>query len=205
MPKPIYNDKEKFCPLCKQWLPLDSFWNRWDNSSKKDTYCKSCRIENDKKYPKIAYRRKARYGVTPSQYDKLLQFQNYKCAICERTETKRPMVVDHCHKTGKIRGLLCDGCNIILGRFNDDEEIFKKAIAYLRETANGNNYYYNKLINEPEPPKTLPLNNKSGFIGVSWRPEKNKWRAAKKKKHIGYFKTKEEAIEAYINFIKKVA
>ena len=196
---PLFNDKEKHCAICKKWLRLSLFWKRKDNISGRDPYCISCRKEYDKKYNKTAYRRKNRYGLTPFQYERLYQIQEGKCAICERKEPNKRLAVDHCHKSGKIRGLLCSGCNILLGRFNDDEAVFKKAINYLRQSVKGKSHY-DQVIKEPEPPKPLPPNHKSGFIGVSWRPEKGKWRAVKKNKHIGYFDTKEEAAIALNNY-----
>lgn len=51
---------------------------------------------------------KAKYGLTKSQYESMEINQNYKCAICKN---KKCVVVDHCHSSGRVRGLLCHGCN----------------------------------------------------------------------------------------------
>lgn len=56
--------------------------------------------------------------------------QNNKCAICGQSEKR--LVVDHCHKTNRFRGLLCDDCNHGLGNFKDKEELFLEAIKYLK-------------------------------------------------------------------------
>lgn len=73
------------------------------------------------------------YGITLAEYDNLLEKQEYKCAICgtEKTENGKSFAVDHSHKTGKVRGLLCNKCNIGLGHFNDDNNLLLKAISYL--------------------------------------------------------------------------
>lgn len=59
--------------------------------------------------------------------------QNFKCPICERHETEvgRIMVVDHCHKTGKVRGLLCHLCNVGIGNLQENIDTLQKAINYL--------------------------------------------------------------------------
>lgn len=69
----------------------------------------------------------------------MLEEQNGVCAICRCKEKiinkngkKWLLAIDHNHKTGKIRGLLCNSCNIGLGRFNEDIKLLKKAIEYLR-------------------------------------------------------------------------
>lgn len=81
---------------------------------------------------------KKSFGITLATYEELALRQNWLCAICgepERSKDKdgapRRMPVDHCHKTGKIRGLLCSSCNRGLGLFKDQPEILNKAIAYL--------------------------------------------------------------------------
>lgn len=65
-----------------------------------------------------------RYGITLDDYNKMRKDQNYSCAICGRHEDKvkgkvgvRPLHIDHCHTTGKVRGLLCGRCNTSLERF----------------------------------------------------------------------------------------
>lgn len=80
---------------------------------------------------------KIKFGVTPEQYDEVLKQQNFSCAICEKhtLEFEKRLAIDHDHKTGKIRGLLCMFCNTALGKFNDDVSLLKKAINYL-ETEN---------------------------------------------------------------------
>ena len=67
-----------------------------------------------------------RYGLAFVDFEKMRTAQKGKCAIC-KTETKR-LCVDHDHKTGKIRGLLCVPCNVLLGRF---ERYGKQTIKYL--------------------------------------------------------------------------
>lgn len=79
------------------------------------------------------------YGLTIEDYDNLLTDQGGMCKICAQPETTLikgvviRLAVDHCHKTGKIRGLLCSGCNTALGGFNDNIDIMNKAIDYLKE------------------------------------------------------------------------
>lgn len=77
---------------------------------------------------------KRKYGVTLEEYDLMLNKQGSRCLICNRhqTEVKIPFGVDHDHKTGRIRGLLCNKCNQGLGLFNDDINILLKAIKYLK-------------------------------------------------------------------------
>lgn len=58
-----------------------------------------------------AYRLKVKYGITVEQYDRMLKMQRGKCAICSRVPAKLRLSVDHDHKTGRVRGLLCWTCN----------------------------------------------------------------------------------------------
>ena len=78
-------------------------------------------------------RLKKAFGLTLEEYDELLVKQNDGCGICgrSRSDDGRRLAVDHCHDTGKIRGLLCSSCNMALGMLNDDLELLKKAVDYL--------------------------------------------------------------------------
>ncbi len=69
-----------------------------------------------------------RYGLSDADYDALLARQRGVCANCKRN---RRLGVDHCHATGKVRGLLCGNCNRGLGLFHDDPELLRAAAAYL--------------------------------------------------------------------------
>lgn len=77
------------------------------------------------------------FGITIWEFDELCNSQRGKCAICGKEETTtthgktRPLSVDHNHRTGAVRGLLCSTCNIGLGCFYDDPELLEKAIEYL--------------------------------------------------------------------------
>lgn len=68
------------------------------------------------------------YEISKEEYDKLHLQQNGKCKLCEKDEKEngRALSIDHCHKTGKIRGLLCNNCNLVLGFFKDDNDIINK-------------------------------------------------------------------------------
>lgn len=79
------------------------------------------------------------YGISKAEYQTILSKQNGACAICKSGETSicnrsnkiRRLTVDHCHTTGKIRGILCSRCNRALGFFKDDIENLHSAIKYL--------------------------------------------------------------------------
>lgn len=76
---------------------------------------------------------KMKFGLTVDEYNDLLSVQGGKCAIC-RTRTdrqKQHMAVDHCHQTGKIRGILCSSCNKGIGHFKDNPTLLNRAIVYL--------------------------------------------------------------------------
>lgn len=76
-----------------------------------------------------------KYGITYEQFKKIIETQNNSCAICMRvfgTETREDLpCVDHCHKTNRVRGLLCRKCNRALGLFGDDPELLKRALRHL--------------------------------------------------------------------------
>lgn len=73
------------------------------------------------------------FGITLEKYREMLSLQNGLCAICFGTEELRMLAVDHCHKTGKIRGLLCRYCNQALGIMKDDVERMLRAVEYLKK------------------------------------------------------------------------
>ncbi len=76
------------------------------------------------------------HGLSWETYEVILKSQNNACAICEkRNQPKRRFAVDHDHKTGRVRGLLCDKCNLGLGHFGDDISLFKQVIFYLKKYA----------------------------------------------------------------------
>ncbi|MFE6126701.1 endonuclease VII domain-containing protein [Streptomyces sp. NPDC056437] len=78
------------------------------------------------------YGRRSKYGLQPGQYARMLEEQNGLCLIC-RSPHPKPLHVDHCHATGKVRALLCDLCNRGLGYFQENPDRLASAIKYLRE------------------------------------------------------------------------
>ncbi len=76
---------------------------------------------------------KAKYGIGVEDYEKMLEAQRHGCAICRATQCASggSLAVDHCHRTGKVRGLLCFKCNTAIGKFNDSAELLARAARYL--------------------------------------------------------------------------
>jgi len=76
-----------------------------------------------------------KFGLTIEQYEGMKEKQQNKCAICGSSSTGngKDWCVDHSHTTNKVRGLLCNSCNLIIGHANDNVDILEKAIAYLVE------------------------------------------------------------------------
>ena len=107
--------------------------------------CKKCylEIQKTKRVPgeKRAYNLQYSYGMTVEEYDDLILSQNGCCAICGSDDPKgrksgrgggaNRMCIDHCHDTGKVRGLLCHACNRALGNFGDNISNLERAILYL--------------------------------------------------------------------------
>jgi hypothetical protein len=75
---------------------------------------------------------KALYGIRLVEYERILERQAGVCAICGRPPRgTRPLDVDHDHRTGRVRGLLCGNCNRAVGLLDEDPELFDKAKAYI--------------------------------------------------------------------------
>jgi|TARA_S200002703_G_scaffold153282_1_gene154688 hypothetical protein len=77
---------------------------------------------------------KRRYGITHEDYEKMLKLQGGVCKICGTNEpgfSHKFFVVDHCHDSNKIRGLLCHNCNTMLGHARDSTATLSEAIVYL--------------------------------------------------------------------------
>jgi hypothetical protein len=107
---------ERRCSLCDEPFKPTKGNNR---------YCSStCRSQSRNIW--------ALYSIPPEQYRDMLLAQDHKCAICRLPcTTGRRLAVDHCHTTGRIRGLLCRACNQGLGQFKDDVALLNAAVAYL--------------------------------------------------------------------------
>ena len=75
------------------------------------------------------YNLSIKYNIGIDDYNLILEVQDYKCMICKQI---KKLSVDHNHKTGQIRGLLCHNCNVGLGNFKDNCDYLKTAIEYLK-------------------------------------------------------------------------
>ena len=106
------------------------------------SHCKSCvKKQATKSYllkdkdDRREHNYQSRYGISISDYDAMLEKQNYACAICGATSVDHQRTeffcVDHCHETGVVRGLLCHKCNVSIGCLGDLDGI-KKALCYLQ-------------------------------------------------------------------------
>jgi hypothetical protein len=91
-------------------------------------------LQNKKEYYKQKTLTK-KYGITPEDYDNMYNQQNGCCKICSmhQVNLKAALCVDHCHITGKVRGLLCHKCNLLIGHAKDDINVLQNAIKYLNE------------------------------------------------------------------------
>ena len=122
----------KKCPTCKVSKTLDGFYKNRSRHDGVEPYCIPCskaRIRADK--PKAQHRALMRnYGIGLKDYNKMSLEQGHVCYICG-FKPKENLAVDHCHTSGKVRGLLCKPCNMGLGNFRDDVHALQAAIAYL--------------------------------------------------------------------------
>lgn len=129
----------KICSRCGEEKPIDNFYSY-------RPACKPCLNEAQRRSraTRPNYHRannlKQRYGMSLDEYHTIIANQNFSCPICavEISETieykgQRPIVVDHNHETGEVRGILCSMCNMMLGHARESTKILYKAIVYLSE------------------------------------------------------------------------
>jgi hypothetical protein len=122
----------------KPLSPKNWYWKESTSSKDAAAWQKAWREKNPEKVKNMDL--KKHYGISLDEYKKMSVNQSHCCAICGEKETsldkngaERFMAVDHCHKTGKIRALLCKACNTALGNFKDNPNLLKKAAKYLED------------------------------------------------------------------------
>lgn len=123
-----------YCKDCNEIKPIEQF-------PTSGVYCRKClgvRQKNSPNYLENGRKNSLKkFGLTIEQYDDINERQKGLCAICQKPETtkgKLRLAVDHDHKTGIVRGLLCNTCNTALGKFYDDVDLLKSAIFYLEKS-----------------------------------------------------------------------
>jgi hypothetical protein len=130
-------DGSKWCPDCDEIKPLAEFARTKGKASGYHSYCLSCHLARGVE-SKVRlyggtreYHLRHRYGIGQAEFDELLAEQEGVCAICRAPD---PQHVDHDHRTGWVRGILCFNCNGGLGQFRDSPEHLASAITYLKGT-----------------------------------------------------------------------
>lgn len=126
---------DNFCWIENVYIPTEGESVKDRNRRSQKQY----REKDPERYRRYCFRKK--YGVGPDRYNAMIKGQNGLCAICGNPETATNRVtgetinlaVDHDHETGKVRALLCKGCNTGLGSFRDDPELLIVAALYLEK------------------------------------------------------------------------
>lgn len=150
---------KKKCRRCERILSLVCFYFSSRSSGEAPYYtsqCKDChdqtitqhylKLTPEQKQEKARKNKAARhyqatnYGITPEEYELLIQHQNGVCKICKQPERRVSvrgsavrLAIDHDHATGKVRALLCSHCNSLLGFAKENPQILQEAIAYLKQ------------------------------------------------------------------------
>lgn len=139
----------KVCKTCKKEKPLELFPKGTGYKGGFRPHCLDCRREYENaSFHKHKHKRphdyeadkdrklKRAYGIGYAEYLTMFEAQGGCCAICGTDDTggRKAFHVDHCHETGKIRGLLCGNCNSGIGNLRDDIGLLRRAIDYLEST-----------------------------------------------------------------------
>lgn len=153
------SDETQTCACCAKSRPVADFLT---SKGRATTYCESCREvrrrSNRAHRERIgsagtrAAHLMQKYKITPAEYDALRAAQDYRCAICQVHESEirvalrgRPkldgsrasepfrLVVDHCHTSGRVRGLLCPNCNTAVGMLQESPELIRATLAYVEQ------------------------------------------------------------------------
>jgi hypothetical protein len=122
------------CPACKEWKAPEVFPRNRSTKSGRATYCRPChnRIMRENRLKHHGSTRnfhlKRRYAVDTVQVEWMILQQGGACAICGEPDPKH---VDHDHRSGKVRGILCFDCNKGLGKAQEGRDVLRRAMDYL--------------------------------------------------------------------------
>lgn len=140
---------EKRCSQCGETKPIEQFSKTRDGKYGPvlRSNCKACAsarayrwfLDNRDRAKEVQRNRNMvlNYGITADEYRQRAEQQRHVCAICRKPETVERdgkvmlLSVDHCHSTGRVRGLLCNNCNRAIGLLKDNVELLRKAVDYL--------------------------------------------------------------------------
>ena len=133
----------KPCDTCNEVKPLTEFHKNPTGKDGHFRYCKPCHRKKANQWIKdnpeqtkntILLRK---YGITAQIFDKMLEDQCGRCAICgTHFESSKATHIDHCHITGKVRSILCNHCNLVLGHAKESVQILENAVQYLKHNSN---------------------------------------------------------------------
>ena len=138
---------KKYCPDCNLYLEAEAFRKSKKGRDGLSRICLKCEVHqvrtvsiDDKPNRKMRRREMKirrfgahalKYGLSEKEWIEMLEVQKNLCAICRTKQPGKVLCIDHDHKTGAVRGLLCGNCNVGLGNFKDNTKILKSAISYL--------------------------------------------------------------------------
>lgn len=152
----------KICKKCDESKPIEEFHRAPQNKDGRSGSCKTCdnvlkrawktanrkrHNENGRRWResdperyreyKRRYLLQSNYGITPKEYDEMLAAQDGVCACCRTSDPgggRSNFCVDHCHETGRIRGVLCNTCNTAIGMLGDTVESIDRVAAYMHRS-----------------------------------------------------------------------
>jgi hypothetical protein len=126
-PEEIVAPNEKRCRKCRSTKPIEEFWKTMMGSDGYTSRCKTCLTEQAIQI---------KWGLSKVDVMLMLAAQRDRCAICRKQfnlGSFRPYAIDHCHATGRIRGILCRLCNTGLGMFRDSPQFLRSAARYIEK------------------------------------------------------------------------
>lgn len=144
----------KRCAKCGETKLVADFYMRSDDERWPRSACKSCsrrqldtlqgdrnkwKRDHPEQYRQLrrVYRLKSQYGMTPDEWLEMFEGQGFACAACHSATPggRGHWAVDHHHASGKVRGILCNSCNLALGQLQDDEGRILALLGYLQRSA----------------------------------------------------------------------
>jgi hypothetical protein len=146
---PVSDGVTKRCRSCLADKSVSEFWVNRSTVDGLQAVCRECSKADNYTYRSTTKgtirvtmaRFKSsllKFSMSQSDYDAMLAKQNYVCAICQQPErvlhkgSPRRLAVDHCHTTGRVRGLLCCHCNHAIGKLKDDPQLIRRAADYVQ-------------------------------------------------------------------------